>query len=634
MFSIKRDEENPLLSPHPDHPWEASAAFNWSPAMKGDTLHVVYRAMSRPELMDQTHIQMSVIGHASSADGGSHFTDRRALITPENDWEKYGCEDPRVTKFGSDYYIFYTALGAYPFNASGIKIAVAKTKDFKKIDEKHLVTPFNAKAMALFPEKVNGKMAALLTVHTDMPPTNIAYVEFDKEEDIWSESFWKEWHDKLDSHILEVRRAPSDQVELGSSPILTDQGWLVIYSHIRNYYAGRPVFGIEALLLDKNNPRKIVGRTKGPMMVPELQYERIGNVPNIAFPSGALVISDNSVPGGKALKVFYGAADTYSCIATVSLELLLEAMTAPSGEGVHVKRFAGNPILIPRENMPWEKNGTCNPAAIDLDGKVHLLYRAVDKDNVSTIGYASSRDGYEIDERSSEPIYKPRDIFEARGCEDPRVMMIEDTIYMEYTAYDGFTPRVAITSISKKDFLAKNWNWAKPYPITPPNVPDKDASIFPEKINGKYLMIHRVHDSICADFVGSLDFSKERIKECIEMLSPRWGMWDEEKVGISSPPIKTDKGWLMLYHGVSGRTIYRVGAVLLDKDNPTEILSRSSNPILEPKEEYERIGIVPNVVFPCGAVVRDGLIFIYYGAADFTIGVATVPLNAVLKALA
>src|SRR3989344_2148607 len=166
MFAIKRNEENPLLSPHPDHPWEASATFNWCGAMKGKTLHVVYRAMSRPELMDQTHIQMSVIGHASSVDG-THFTDRRAFITPEHDFEKYGCEDPRVTKFGSDYYIFYTALGSYPFNASGIKVALAKTKDFKTIDEKHLVTTFNAKAMALFPEKVNGKMAALLTAHTD-----------------------------------------------------------------------------------------------------------------------------------------------------------------------------------------------------------------------------------------------------------------------------------------------------------------------------------------------------------------------------------------------------------------------------------------------------------------------------------
>ena len=625
MFAIKRNEENPLLSPYPDHPWEASATFNWCGAMKGKTLHVVYRAMSRPELMDQTHIQMSVIGHASSTDG-SHFIDRRALITPEHDWEKYGCEDPRITKFGSSYYIFYTALSAYPFHAGGIKIAVAKTKDFKKIDEKHPVTPFNAKAMALFPEKVNGKMAALLTAHTDMPPAEISYVEFEREEDIWSQSFWEEWHKNLDSHKLEVRRNPADQVELGSPPVLTELGWLVIYSHIQNYGSGKPIFGIEALLLDKNNPRKIIGRTAGPMMVPEVQYEKIGNVYNIAFPSGAMI-------EGKNLKIFYGAADTYCCTATVSLDNLLETMTAHQG-GSQVKRFPGNPIIIPRTGVKWEEKGTLNPAAIFLEGKTHLLYRAVDINDVSTIGYASSKDGFEIDERSSEPIYKPRDIFEAKGCEDPRIVQIGDTLYMTYTGYDGITPRVAVSSIKKADFLAKRWNWAKPYPITPPNVPDKDAAIFPEKINGKYLMIHRVHDSVCADFVKSLDFSKEKITECIEILWPRWGMWDEEKVGIAAPPIKTSKGWLMLYHGVSERTIYRVGAVLLNKDNPTEIISRSATPILEPSKDYERVGLVRNVVFPCGAVVRGETLFIYYGAADSTIAVATVPLSSILKSLA
>lgn len=625
MFAIKRNEDNPLLSPHPDHPWEAAAAFNWCPAMKGDILHVVYRAMSRPELMDQTHIQTSVVGHASSSDG-VNFSDRRALIVPEYDFEKYGCEDPRVTKFGDNYYIFYTALGLYPFRAEGIKIAVAKTKDFKKIDEKHLVTPFNGKAMVLFPEKVNGKMAALLTAHTDMPPSEIVYVEFSREEDIWSKTFWEEWYKNFDSHKLEVRRKPTDQVELGSPPVLTELGWLIVYSHIQNYWSGRPVFGIEALLLDRENPRKIIGRTAGPMMVPEVQYERIGNVYNIAFPTGAMIKDKNLV-------IFYGASDTYSCTASVPLSNLLETMTAHQG-GSKVSRFAGNPIIIPRVGVKWEEKGTLNPAAIFLDGKTHLLYRAIDENNISTIGYAASRDGFEIDERSAESVYKPRDVFEIKGCEDPRIVEIDGVLHMTYTGYDGITPRVVAASISKADFLAKRWNWTKPYPITPPNVPDKDAAIFPEKINGKYLMIHRVHDSVCADFVKSLDFSKEKITECIEMLWPRFGMWDEEKVGIAAPPIKTKKGWLMLYHGVSDRTIYRVGAVLLNKDNPTEIISRSATPLLEPSKEYETVGAVPNVIFPCGAVVRDEILYIYYGAADSTIGVATVPIDYILKSLA
>ncbi len=624
MFAVKRIEENPLLSPHPDHPWEAAAAFNWCPAEKGETLHFLYRAMSEPELLDETHLQLSVIGHTSTKDG-VHFEDRRPFVVPEYEWEKYGCEDPRVTKFGGTYYIFYTALSSYPFRADSIKIALAKTKDLKKITEKHLVTPFNAKAMALFPEKVNGKFGALLTVDTDNPPAHICYAEFDKEEEMWSPEFWSKWRENMESHRLEVRRAPADQVELGSPPIAVPEGWLVIYSHIKNYFNGRPIFGVEALLLDRDNPRKIIGRTTWPIMVPETQYERLGNVPNIVFPSGARV-------EGEDLYIYYGAADTHCAAAKTSLTRLVEAMTLPGWRN-NVERFQGNPIIAPRPGLPFEAKGAFNPAAIELQGTIHLLYRAFSDNNISTIGYAATNDGFSIDERLREPIYWPRADFESRGCEDPRIVEIDGRLYMTYTGFDGSVPRVAISSISVSDFLAKKWNWSEPFALTPPNIPDKDAVIFPEKINGKYMLIHRVHDSVCADFVDTLDFSKERITECIEMLGPRRGMWDEEKVGIAAPPLKTPKGWLMLYHGVSERTIYRVGAVLLNKENPTEIIARTTAPILEPMEDYERNGFVPNVVFPCGMVLRGQELLIYYGAADSTVGVVSIKMPSILKAL-
>ncbi|MBI2474278.1 MAG: hypothetical protein HYV68_01115 [Candidatus Taylorbacteria bacterium] len=624
MFSVKRVEENPLLSPHLDHPWEAAAAFNWCPVMHAGTMHAVYRAMAQPELMDDKHLQLSVVGHALSKDG-FHWSDRKPFIQPEYDWEKYGCEDPRVTKFGQNYYIFYTALGSYPFRPDTIRIALAKTRDFKKITEKHLVTPFNAKAMALFPEKINGKMAALLTVHTDLPPAHICYAEFENEEDIWSEAYWKNWHDNLDAHRLEVRRRPADQVELGAPPILTDAGWLVVYSHIQNYFAGKPIFGVEILLLDRNNPRLIIGRTKWPIMTPEAQYEKTGVVPNIVFPSGAML-------DGNRLVIYYGGADTHCCAASVDLGNLLAAMKEGSFQS-HITRFTGNPIISPRSGVKWEEGGTFNPAALEINGKIHLLYRAASDDYVSTIGYASTTDGFSIDDRPTEPVYRPRDIFESRGCEDPRVVMLGSVIYMFYTAYDGITPRVACTSITKDDFIARRWNWTKSFVVTPPFIPDKDAAIFPERIKDKYLFIHRIENFICGQYINSMDFSKEKIIECIEILGPRRGLWDEEKVGLATPPIKTDKGWLLLYHGVSEHTIYRMGAALLNKDNPTEVLARTAMPLLEPSEEYERVGKVPNVVFPCGAVLRGDAIFIYYGAADTTIGVATVSLNAILKSL-
>jgi predicted GH43/DUF377 family glycosyl hydrolase len=124
------------------------------------------------------------------------------------------------------------------------------------------------------------------------------------------------------------------------------------------------------------------------------------------------------------------------------------------------------------------------------------------------------------------------------------------------------------------------------------------------------------------------------VNKCIKVMGPRGGGWDNVKVGITAPPIETPKGWLLFYHAVSkNHHSYRVGAALLDKKDPTVVLARSTDPVFVPEEDYEKIGIVNNVVFPCGAVVRDGLVYLYYGAADKVLGVATMKLSIILKAL-
>lgn len=621
MFTLTRSEHNPILSPLKEHPWEAAAAFNGCPVIKDKKIHLVYRAMSEPQLLKEPRIRMSVIGRADSSDG-FHYQNRKILIEPDSDFDRYGCEDPRVTKLGNTYYIFYTALGDFPFSADNIKVAVALSKDLKTIEEKHLVTPFNAKAMALFPEKIGNKLGALVTVNTDRKPADICYAEFSKPEDMWSKEYWDEWWKNLDAHKIHIRRLPTDHIELGAPPVKTDKGWLVVYSHIQRYDHSDVTFGIEVILLDLENPRKIIGRTKGPFMVPDTYYENTGLVPHITFPSGALIRE------GK-LEIYYGGADTHCAFATIPLDNLLRSII--DERQTHIKRFPGNPIISPRPGVLWESDGTINPAAIDLGDKTHIVYRAVAANNFSTFGYASSSDGFSVDERSDKPIYFPRADFEKRGCEDPRLVMVDGRIYMTYTGYDGSTPRVAISSISTDAFLKRKWSsWTMPEAITPSSIANKDAAILPEPINGKYLIFHRVHESICADFVASLDFTKERVKECIEIISPRRGMWDGGKVGISSPPIKTKDGWLMLYHGVSWSATYRVGAILLDLEDPTIVKSRTAIPLFEPEEEYERKGVVPNVVFPCGMVVRGGIAYIYYGGGDSVIGVATVKMATLL----
>ncbi|HEC93876.1 MAG TPA: hypothetical protein ENI56_00695 [Candidatus Kaiserbacteria bacterium] len=294
-----------------------------------------------------------------------------------------------------------------------------------------------------------------------------------------------------------------------------------------------------------------------------------------------------------------------------------------------LQRSTHNPILQPRGNG-FEELAVFNAAAFDLDGSVHLLYRAMDKNNTSTIGYARTKDALHIDERLDTPIYTPRADFEQKkgdphwnsGCEDPRVSIINERIHMTYTAYDGVhSPRGAYTSISIDDFRKHKWEkWSMPVLITPENVDDKDIGLLPQTIQKNYLLYHRVYNNICADTVSTLSFRKP-ITLCIEILSPRSHMWDEVRVGITGPPIRISDGWLLIYHGVSHDNTYRFGAALL-KENGMEITARTIEPIFEPTEPYEKNGIVNNVVFSCGAVMRGDTIFVYYGGGDRVLGVA------------
>ncbi len=641
MATLVRVPENPIFIPHPDHEWERDGAFNGCTVLVDGVYHMVYRALSSRIQHNGVDMQVSSIGYATSTDG-IRFTDARQLITPTEDWEIYGCEDPRITYMDGRFYIFYTALSVYPFSAYGIKLAVAVTTDFKTI-EKHPVTTFNSKAMGLFPEKINGRYAALLTINTDMPPSKIALALFDREEDIWSPYYWTEWYEDVNNNMIHLMRDIRDQVELGAPPIKTEHGWLIIYSYIKNYMSNDKKFGVEAVLLDLENPLKIIGRSENSLIEPVEKYEKEGNVPNIVFPSGGLVKDDK-------LFVYYGAADTSVALATCDLKTLLYELkpvesTVATASVPQIKKFArfgGNPIIKPTLELDWQAAGTYNPAAIYENGKVHIVYRGQSASGTSVFGYASSSDGFHIDENLDYPIYVPRENFEKKtkptgnsGCEDPRLTKIGNRIYMTYTAYDGATPpRIALTSISLEDFLAKQWNWDRPKLISPPGVDDKDSCII-KKHNGEgFIAFHRLGNVIWLDFLRDLDFPEKKYLTGGIIAQARPDKWDNVKIGIGAPPIETEHGWVLIYHGVSQPGfIYKMGAMLLDYDDPRKILARTDEPLLEPEMDYELKGLVPNVVFACGAVVIDGVVYAYYGGADSVIGVATMPLKTLLDVL-
>jgi len=297
-----------------------------------------------------------------------------------------------------------------------------------------------------------------------------------------------------------------------------------------------------------------------------------------------------------------------------------------------MERFLENPILKPIEVHAWESREVFNPAAIYLQGRVHLIYRAMGNDNISRLGYAVSSDGVHIDERLAEPILEPENDNEQGGCEDPRISNIDDTLVLTYTALREHNHlqsyQVALTTISVKDFLLRNWNWGtRRLPF--PGVFNKNAVVFPKKIGGRYVMFHRIEPTICIAYSDDL----KKWCDIMSIMGPRAESWDNLKIGIAGSPIRVSEGWLVVYHGVSDEKLYSLGIVLLDAEHPEQVLYRSKTPILAPKEDYERFGKVPNVVFSCGNVVIDDRLFLYYGGADSVICGASINFGDLLASI-
>ena len=289
---------------------------------------------------------------------------------------------------------------------------------------------------------------------------------------------------------------------------------------------------------------------------------------------------------------------------------------------MHLRRHPENPILLPNPFHPWEALNVFNAAVVHHQGLFHMLYRAQGLDYTSHIGYAVSEDGVHWS-RLDRPVLSPREEWETRGVEDPRVTEIEGTFYMTYT---GYSPRGTRAALARSTNLI---TWERMGVILP-DEDNKDHVLFPSRIGGRYVLLHRRPPDIWLAYSDDLiHWSDHRV-----IMRPRPGMWDGFKIGAGGPPIRTNKGWLIIYHGVDERFVYRLGAALLDLEDPSIVRARLEDPILQPTETWEIKGDVPNVVFTCANPVINGTVYVFYGGADRVMGLATISVDELLAALA
>ncbi len=290
-------------------------------------------------------------------------------------------------------------------------------------------------------------------------------------------------------------------------------------------------------------------------------------------------------------------------------------------------RFQGNPIMTPA-NWPYPTNAVFNPAAVKLNTETLLLIRVEDMRGFSHLTVARSADGLTNWEIDSEPtLMADQSSREERwGLEDPRIIWLEEQKQFAVT-YVSFSEGGPVVSLA----ITKNFKtFARLGSLLPPE--DKDACLFPRRFNGRFALIHRPIVRGEAHMWISFSPDLKHWGDHRPLIMTRAAYWDCHRVGLACQPIETEQGWMLFYHGVRNTTagaIYRVGLALLDLNAPWKVLRRSAEWILGPRASYERIGDVGDVVFPNGAIVHKETdqLYLYYGAADSTVAVATARLS-------
>ena len=321
-------------------------------------------------------------------------------------------------------------------------------------------------------------------------------------------------------------------------------------------------------------------------------------------------------------------------------------------------------VILRGTDLPFENDSVLNPAVIQQGDVIHMFYRAVHKGNFSSIGYCKLNSPLNVIERLGKPVLYPSFDYESHGMEDPRMVNIDGLYYLTYIAFDGvnalgalatstdlqhfekqgiIVPKITYDDFdrftkSKNDLNEKYLRYNRGANI----LADKDLVFFPRRINGKLTFLHRIKPDIQIVSVNHLeeltqDFWADYFLHFGEkiVLRPKY-LHEVSYVGSGCPPIETESGWLIIYHGVMNVAKgyeYSACAALVDLDDPRKEIARLPYPLFKPELDYELKGDVDDVCFPTGTIITDDRLYIYYGAADELIACASVSLSGLIKEL-
>ncbi len=294
-----------------------------------------------------------------------------------------------------------------------------------------------------------------------------------------------------------------------------------------------------------------------------------------------------------------------------------------------IHRWEGNPTIT-IDDLSFPCADICNAGAIKIDGEYLLLITIQSLEGFYAIYPAHSQDGYHFTVEN-QPVLAPtsdgpRAVYDRQGTLDPRIVPLDGHYYVSYDVLGRHGYRLGLAR--SKDFRTFEHLAHVSEPDT------KSGALFPRKIKGKYARLERPWEGGSIWISYSTDLEYWGWSEVV--MTPRGGFWDCDRIGVASPPTLTRAGWLFIYYGVkrtSAGPLFRLGAAILDTRNPAKVVGRTNVPILSPREDYERIGDLPNLVYSCGIIIEDNdEVKLYYGASNSCIAVGTTTVETIMAA--